>query len=145
MTDKEKQIEYLAKRLRASAHDLRLDDNDDCYSVADFIVNTHCYRKMDEITLKLDLGDRSAEEIQQIAEAFNKAMVNEQTLVAVPSNDNACTLYEQQMDYDNIAWSCDNCSESWLMTDEGTPSEHNFHFCPNCGAKVIKEIPIKRR
>lgn len=37
------------------------------------------YRKMDEITLKLDLGDRSAEEIQQIAEAFNKANEEEIT------------------------------------------------------------------
>lgn len=45
------------------------------------------YRKMDEITLKLDLGDRSAEEIEQIAEAFNKAVENEQTLVTVSNNE----------------------------------------------------------
>ena len=29
------------------------------------------YRKMDEVTLKLDLGDRTPEEIKQIAEMFN--------------------------------------------------------------------------
>lgn len=29
------------------------------------------YRKMNEVTLRLDLGDRSAEEIKQIADAFN--------------------------------------------------------------------------
>lgn len=53
------------------------------------------YRKMDEITLKLNLGDRSAEEIEQIAEAFNKAVENEQTLVAVPSDkENLKTIAE---------------------------------------------------
>lgn len=42
------------------------------------------YRKMDEVTLKLDLGDRSAEEILQIAEAF----ANEPTTaILVPSNE----------------------------------------------------------
>lgn len=46
--------------------------NDLCLETAQVIYNNN-YRKMDEITLKLDLGDRSAEEIQQIAEAFNKA------------------------------------------------------------------------
>ncbi len=45
------------------------------------------YRKMDEVTLRLDLGDRSAEEIKQIAEAFEKAMANEQPLITVPSNE----------------------------------------------------------
>lgn len=45
------------------------------------------YRKMDEITLKLDLGDRSAEEIQKIAEAFEKAMETEQTLCVYKDDD----------------------------------------------------------
>ncbi len=49
------------------------------------------YRKMDEVSLKLDLGDRSAEEIQQIVEAFNKVMANEQTLVTVPNNGEEIT------------------------------------------------------
>lgn len=49
------------------------------------------YRKMSNITLRLDLGDRSAEEIQQIAEAFNKAMASEQPLVTVPSNEEEIT------------------------------------------------------
>ena len=59
--------------------------NDLCFETAQVVINNG-YRKMDEVTLKLDLGDRSAEEIKQIAEAFNKAMANEQTL-AVPSNE----------------------------------------------------------
>lgn len=42
------------------------------------------YRKMDEITLKLDLGDRSAEEIQQIAEMFENEPT---TAILVPSNE----------------------------------------------------------
>lgn len=60
--------------------------SDLCLETAQVIIDNG-YRKIDEITLKLDLGDRSAEEIQQIAEAFEKAMANEQPLITVPSNE----------------------------------------------------------
>lgn len=49
------------------------DDFNNCVSpkIAEAIYNAG-YRKKDKIALKFDLGDRSAEEIQQIVEAFNK-------------------------------------------------------------------------
>ena len=74
--DKEKQIEIeeLSKKLRAYAYDLKLNDNDDCRRVAEFIVETLNYRKTEEVTLKLDLGDRTPEEIKRIAEHFGNAM-----------------------------------------------------------------------
>lgn len=89
MTDREKQIEEMATIINTT----------DCSSESfDYLINSLSekksfkgidtqkfidrkkatalynagYRKMDELTLKLDLGDRSAEEIQQIAEAFNQ-------------------------------------------------------------------------
>ena len=71
MTERDSQIEEIAKKLRAYAYDLRLNDTDDCRRVAEFVVETLNYRKMDEVTLKLDLGDRTPEEIKQIAEMFN--------------------------------------------------------------------------
>lgn len=80
MIDREKQIEEMARticpRTHGSCNDcacIGLCENKD---IATDLYNAG-YRKMDEITLKLDLGDRSAEEIQQIAEAFEKAMANE--------------------------------------------------------------------
>lgn len=97
MTDKEKQIEEITTIIDSvlgSSPTLVLQSrvNGGKYKsiknseIAEELYNAG-YRKIDEITLKLDLGDRSAEEIQQIAEAFNKAMANEQTLVTVPSNE----------------------------------------------------------
>lgn len=97
MTDREKQVEEMQDILINNGvfnnlicrQDYAYPDaliSDMCRETAEIVFNNG-YRKMDEITLKLDLGDRSAEEIQQIAEAFNKAMANEQTLVTVPSNE----------------------------------------------------------
>lgn len=73
--DKEKEeIEELSKKLRAYAYDLQLNNNEDCCRVAEFIVETLNYRKMEEVTLKLDLGDRTPEEIKRITEQLSKAM-----------------------------------------------------------------------
>lgn len=84
--DKEKQIEELRTKLRAYAYDLNLNDNDDCRRVAEFIVETLHYRKTEEVTLKLDLGDRTPEEIKQIAEHFSKAM-SETPVVSLTDNE----------------------------------------------------------
>lgn len=94
MTDREKQIETLQNILIDNGifnnlicrQDYANPDaliNDLCLETAQVIYNNN-YRKMDEITLKLDLGDRSAEEIQQIAEKF----ANEPTMaILAPSNE----------------------------------------------------------
>lgn len=42
---KEKQIEELARKLRAYCYDIELKDNDDCRRLADFIIDTLGYRK----------------------------------------------------------------------------------------------------
>lgn len=94
MTDREKQIEEITAIIDSvlgSSPTLVLQSrvNGGKYKsiknseIAEELYNAG-YRKMDEITLKLDLGDRSAEEIQQIAEAF----ANEPTTaILVPSNE----------------------------------------------------------
>lgn len=96
MTDREKQIEEMAMSIAecngTTCENCALKCSK--YIICE-ILHDKGYRKMDEITLKLDLGDRSAEEIQQIAEMFNKAVENEQTLVAVPSDkENLKTIAE---------------------------------------------------
>lgn len=81
MTDKEKQITDLQNILINNGifnnlvcrQDYAYPDaliNDLCLETAQVVIDNG-YRKMDEVTLRLDLGDRSAEEIKQIAEAFN--------------------------------------------------------------------------
>lgn len=83
MTDREKQIEEIVELLK-NGDDFCVDVGgrycDTCspnrherctvWKQAKLLYNAG-YRKMDEVTLRLDLGDRSAEEIKQIAEAFN--------------------------------------------------------------------------
>ena len=80
MTDREKQIIEMTKIIFDNyAGGLYAK----CDKSANALYNAG-YRKMDEVTLKLDLGDRSAEEIRQIAEAF----ANEPTTaILVPSNE----------------------------------------------------------
>lgn len=74
MTDKEKQIEEMAEMLENAKLQARGTvgslNNGFGMWYATALYNAG-YRKMDEVTLRLDLGDRSTEEIKQIAEAFN--------------------------------------------------------------------------
>lgn len=45
------------------------------------------YRKTEEVTLKLDLGDRTPEEIKQIAERFSKAMSTMPAVVSLSESE----------------------------------------------------------
>lgn len=108
MTDREKQIEELRallfeKSSSANVEPVFTDESGEEHYLPDEAIKVlndilekafipflaeviidNGYRKMDEVTLRLDLGDRSAEEIQQIAEAF----ANEPTTaILVPSNE----------------------------------------------------------
>lgn len=42
---------------------------------------------------------------------------------------------ETEMYYDDYAWVCSVCGEPWTLVD-GTPSENNMNYCPNCGAEM---------
>ena len=100
MTDREKLIEILSEYFSigdsdtycltrskegfvvgtVTVDDFQEFDEENVADLADHILKNN----ENEVTLKLDLGDRSAEEILQIAEAF----VNETTTaVLVPSNE----------------------------------------------------------
>lgn len=39
---------------------------------------------------------------------------------------------------DEQTWECSECGEPWIFID-GTPSENNANFCPNCGAEMKGE------
>lgn len=54
------------------------------------------YRKMEEVTLHIDLGDRTPEEIQDIMEKFSKAA--ETSCVAVPNNNEEQIRNDTAMD-----------------------------------------------
>lgn len=57
-----------------------------------------------------------------------------------------CKYIEMPMginDEDN-AWVCDKCGETWTLMEGGTPKDHNMHFCPQCGAKIVECIPKEK-
>ena len=83
MDDKEKQIENMA-RLLCKCDSCDKEDDFVKYhgcTCDDYVENCmraktlydHNYRKMDEVTLRIDLGDRTPEQINEIMEKFSKA------------------------------------------------------------------------
>lgn len=40
-------------------------------------------------------------------------------------------------------YECSNCGNPWSLT-EGTPVDNDMNFCPNCGAKMTKEVDNER-
>lgn len=71
MNDKEKQIEEMSmSMLKWAELNNKFFDTKGAYSLAEYLMNMN-YRKMDTVTLKLDLGDRTPEEIEKITEMFN--------------------------------------------------------------------------
>lgn len=111
MTDREHKINEMTKLIEAHSCDdvcvyckynglkncERLHDMETLYNAG--------YRKMDEVTLRLDLGDRSAEEIKQIAKAFNKINEEEmEQLRAAYEVENAERNYLEAYINDNETW-----------------------------------------
>lgn len=40
-------------------------------------------------------------------------------------------------DIDEYIFECSECHEIYYLND-GTPKEHQYNYCPNCGAKLCK-------
>lgn len=38
----------------------------------------------------------------------------------------------------DIHYQCDRCGNEFTLID-GTPKDNNYHYCPNCGAKMDAE------
>lgn len=101
MTDREKQIEEMARVIEYCAH----KDCESCKQQGNFRCSAYNhaldlynagYRKMDEVTLKLDLGDRTPEEIKQIAEQF-KSVVSDKPIMAIPTSKEVEELCKKAM------------------------------------------------
>ncbi len=41
------------------------------------------------------------------------------------------------------AWTCSACGETWFLPNGTTPQENNMNYCPNCGRKIGKYIPLR--
>ena len=51
-------------------------------------------------------------------------------------------VYQEYNDGDWSYWECSNCGEPFCFNNECTPYENQYHYCPNCGARITeyKEI-----
>lgn len=49
------------------------------------------------------------------------------------------TWIEEEILWDDRYWTCSVCHESWCLTDDGTPEDHDMRYCPHCGAKMEGE------
>ena len=47
-------------------------------------------------------------------------------------------IHKPDIYLDEQTWECSECGEPWIFI-EGTPSENNANFCPNCGADMRGE------
>ena len=44
-----------------------------------------------------------------------------------------------EWDEDNNTWECSNCAELYTIM-EGNIRDNKYNYCPNCGAKMDKEV-----
>ena len=45
--------------------------------------------------------------------------------------------------YEDTAWECSNCGLIWDLP-EGTPFDHEMHYCPKCGCKMSDQKFVER-
>lgn len=106
--NREQQIEEMANDLKDCYETSDIYGNNPDYQETAINLYDLGYRKMDEVTLKLDLGDRTPEEIKQIAEMFNgeiKKQVAKEILDLIDKNtfNIGKELYLQSIDDDSEA------------------------------------------
>lgn len=72
----------------------------------------------------------TVDEFEQLADAIDS--VPPADVVPVRKG----TWIEEESLWDDRYWTCSVCRESWCLTDDGTPEDHDMRYCPHCGAKM---------
>ena len=61
--------------------------------------------------------------------------------IKAPLRASAETVHGKWMEIEDyngdIHYQCDQCGNEFILID-GTPKDNNYHFCPNCGARMYK-------
>ena len=69
-----------------------------------------------------------------ITSASTDTLDSEPTTDVVPVRRG--TWIEEEALWDDRYWTCSVCHESWCLTEDGTPEDHDMRYCPHCGAKM---------
>ena len=57
-------------------------------------------------------------------------------ILALPTAEPKTGEWVEVEDYNgDIHYQCDQCGDEFILID-GTPKDNNYHFCPNCGARM---------
>lgn len=81
-----------------------------------------------------EAGQPYSEDCKEMAEALDiaiRALENE-------SGEQPEQKTGQWLTFDEDTWKCSECKDLFT-TLAGTPKDNNFHYCPNCGAKMESE------
>ena len=58
----------------------------------------------------------------------------------IPSADVAPLRHGRWESFEDVfmetCYQCSECGFSFYLADGGTPKENEYHYCPNCGAKM---------
>lgn len=53
-------------------------------------------------------------------------------------------VYQEYNDYNDWTyWECSNCKEAFCFNNECTPEENQYHYCPNCGARITEHREVE--
>ena len=47
-------------------------------------------------------------------------------------------IEREDMYYGWNIWECSNCHEEFCV-EEGSPNDNEYHYCPNCGARMVSD------
>ena len=75
--------------------------------------------------------ERENEVLDRLAELEDK--IEQGTL----KEEKTC-VYQEYNDGDWSYWECSNCGEPFCFNNECTPEENQYHYCPNCGARITE-------
>lgn len=62
----------------------------------------------------------------------------EEYLINLPSAEKTGKWIEHEDDWLGDFYECSVCGEAFMLID-GTPADNLYNYCPNCGARMVRE------
>ena len=98
--------------------------------MAEYIERDECRDNFYASVLSILSGDSTNDRANQIIDEFD-------TLPSADVEPVRCGHWICIGDIDEYIFECSECHEIYCLND-GTPKEHQYNYCPNCGTKLCK-------
>ena len=76
--------------------------------------------------------------IEKFQNALNRLAELEDKIEQGTLKEEKTCVYQEYNDGDWSYWECSNCGEPFCFNNECTPEENQYHYCPNCGARITE-------